>query len=64
MIIDDVSVAQRRCTLPTMNTTLTLTIHVPTENTDEVFDAVNETLNSLAREHVLVDDTDDAWAWS
>lgn len=43
--------------------TLTLTITVPDENVTEATDALNETLNTLAREDVLNDDYDDAWAW-
>ena len=45
-------------------TTLILTIQVPDENNEvEAIDAINETLNTLAREDVLNDDQDDAWAW-
>lgn len=44
--------------------TLTLTITVPRENAIEAVDALNETLNTLAREDVLNDDYDDAWAWT
>jgi hypothetical protein len=45
-------------------TTLTLTIKVPAENADEAIDAINETLNDLARTDVLHDDYDDAWSWN
>lgn len=45
-------------------TTLILTITVPDENNEvEAIDAINETLNTLAREDVLDDDLDDAWSW-
>jgi hypothetical protein len=43
--------------------TLTLTIYVPPENVAECVDAINETLNDLARNDVLIDDFDDAWKW-
>jgi hypothetical protein len=43
---------------------LTLTITVPDENVEEAIDALNETLNTLAREEVIDDDCDNAWAWS
>lgn len=42
---------------------VTLVIHVFEDNEEELIDALNETLNSLAREDVLNDDYDDAWEW-
>ena len=44
--------------------TINLAIRVVQENLSEVTDALNEVLNVLAREDVLNDDADDAWAWS
>ena len=44
--------------------TIHLTIHVPTENVEECVDSINETLNTLARNDVLIDDFDDAWKWT
>lgn len=43
---------------------LNLTITVPVENVNETVDAINETLNDLAREDVLNDDYDNAWEWT
>lgn len=42
---------------------ITLLVRVPEENIAEAVDALNETLNSLARDDVINDDFDNAWEW-
>lgn len=45
------------------DTLVTLTVRVHIDNKDELVDALNEKLNTLAAEDVINDDFDDAWAW-